>query len=193
MADVGVEIVDPTEEPTVPDAAAPAPPVEVKAPVEEAPALTTTDVVEAKQDAIEARLDAALAELAAARAERDEATAKLAQIDIAALVSARMELERQAAKIAPGLRCDGLSDNELRLAALKSKRPGVSLEGKSDEYIVARFDAELDLATVAGAEPRPRPPAFANKVVREVQAARPDPNAGLSARQKMILGLQGKN
>lgn len=71
-----------------------------------------------------------------------------ARIDAA--VSARAALLEMARKLSPEVKADGLSDHEIRVAALNAARPELKLDGKSAEYVAAAFD----VATASPNQPR---------------------------------------
>lgn len=61
-----------------------------------------------------------------------------ARIDAA--VAARSQLLEHARRLSPELKTDGLSEHEIRVAALSKARPELKLDGKSAEYVSAAFD-----------------------------------------------------
>jgi len=93
-----------------------------------------------------------------AEAQRDEAADKLAKEQaarkdsedpgkLAALVAARVALETSARTVlGDGENFAGKSDKDVRLAVIAKAAPALKLDGKSDEYISARFDAIVDSA-----------------------------------------------
>jgi hypothetical protein len=87
------------------------------------------------------------ADAARGRADELEATAAAAASPdvIAALVAARVDLERKAAMVSPGLRCDGLTDRELMARSIGFEAG----EAHSDDYVRARFDAAVEQRTKA--------------------------------------------
>lgn len=82
------------------------------------------------------------ADAARGRADELEATAAAAASPdvIAALVASRVDLERKAAMVSPGLRCDGLTDRELMARSIGFEAG----EAHSDDYVRARFDAAVE-------------------------------------------------
>lgn len=60
-----------------------------------------------------------------------------------AAVAARADLLDKAARIAPNVKCSGLSDAAIRKAVVV-ERYGRDMESKSDAYIDARFDILVD-------------------------------------------------
>lgn len=100
------------------------------------------DAAQARADKAEAERDAEKARADKAEAERDAAAAKLTEDAIRARVDARVSLETEAVKVLGDEMDKSLSDKELRKAALS--KLGVELKADaSDDYIAARFDAEL--------------------------------------------------
>jgi len=111
--------------------------------------------------AITERLTALEASVATLTKERDEAKGRAdglkAELDsatspgaLSAKVAARVELERKAAGLKRELKCDGLSDRAVMLAAL-------GLEDKpelGDAYIAGRFDALVEQASRSDASLR---------------------------------------
>lgn len=97
-----------------------------------------TKVAAERADRAEAANDELKQQLEAARA--DAAPEKIAE-----RVAARVELERKsAAVLGADFKMDGLSDRELQEAVIKKAHPAVVLDGKSETYIEARFDAVID-------------------------------------------------
>lgn len=109
----------------------------------------------ARADKAEAELKAAQARADKAEAERDESKSradkaeKALQGTIAAdqlheRVQARVALETKVARV---VNIDGaakLGDRDLMVKALQAKHEGIALDGKSDDYVTARFDAMID-------------------------------------------------
>lgn len=90
-------------------------------------------------EATEARADAAEERVKTLRAKLAEATDPK-RLD--SLVEERVRVLTVArATLAADFKCDGLSDVAIMSAVVKAKAPGVKLDGKSDEYIRARFDS----------------------------------------------------
>lgn len=100
------------------------------APVE-TPVVTTDSVPRAEFDKLQAQFDMLALQVAAR-------PAPVAVVDEAA-VAARAALVAEAKVLAPTLNCDALTDEGVRLEALKGV-PGVKLEGKSAAYVSAAFD-----------------------------------------------------
>lgn len=86
------------------------------------------------------------AELAKAHAERDAEKAKV--LDAAALdarVQARADLIDAAKKVAPKIETKGLSDADIRKAAVVAVRGADAIKDKSEAYIDAAFDLLKDV------------------------------------------------
>jgi hypothetical protein len=95
-------------------------------------------LVASKTETVEtqARLDAAVAQVAALTAELAAAPAKIAES-----VKARAALEAAATVLlGKDVRIDGLSDRDLRIAAIVKSDPKFVAADRSDEYVTARFD-----------------------------------------------------
>lgn len=102
--------------------------------------------------ALETGIAQAEAKADAAKADADEArkladAAKPEALD--ALVAERAKLVEDAHLIAPALDCAGKDARTIRRDALVAA--GVNLEGKSDVFIDARFDAAVEVARERGA------------------------------------------
>lgn len=84
------------------------------------------------------------------QAENDELKAKLADVPVLdsetfkKAVSMRVALERKAGSVLPEVALDALSEREIHEAVIKKLRPTATLDGKSDDYIAARFDVALE-------------------------------------------------
>ena len=90
-------------------------------------------------------------QLATAEAERDEAKAKiLSDADLDARVAERADLLARAAKLAPEAKVAGLGDEAIRAEVVKIRCGDAAVEGKSADYIAARFDG---LAELTGTDP----------------------------------------
>lgn len=102
------------------------------------------ETVKAERDKAAGRADAAVAD--AAKAKADLAALVVAHADgIAAAVKARTALVSKAALVVKGDMADK-SDRQIMEAVVLAKHPDVKLDGKSDEYVEARFDAVVDAA-----------------------------------------------
>jgi hypothetical protein len=128
----------------------------------EVPEATAT-LLEEKQRARKDAADALVVELkatkealekATARADAAEDKAKKAEAaradavepkKVQAAVQARVALERSAgAVLGKKAKLDSLTDEEVRAAVLKKLCPDLKLDGKSEVYVQARFDAALE-------------------------------------------------
>lgn len=90
----------------------------------------------ADADKLQARLDALQADHDKLKSERtDDAVREAAK--------ARVELVTKAAKVLDG-DLSQLSDREVMEKTIKAKHDGVNLDGKSMDYVSARFDAVID-------------------------------------------------
>ena len=66
---------------------------------------------------------------------------------VAAELKARMELETSAKSVLGSkAKLDALTDRDVKAAVLKKTNPDLKLDGKSDEYVNARFDMALEQA-----------------------------------------------
>lgn len=99
------------------------------------------DTVKAEKDALQAKFDAADAKI-----KTFDEQLKKAREDGAKDAKARAELEAEATKL--GIKCDGLTDAEIKGAFIKKVRgDSVDLNGKSEAYIEAMLDiARADAA-----------------------------------------------
>lgn len=127
-----------------------------------ATAIADTAAATARADAAEAKLATATARADKAEGERDAAIDRAAKADQAradaaaaapAQVRARIRLEDTAAKVLGAeFKVDGVSDVEIQRAVI-AKVTGKPLpEGKSPEYVAARYDAALEDAAAAAAD-----------------------------------------
>ncbi|MFC3227340.1 DUF2213 domain-containing protein [Marinibaculum pumilum] len=128
--------------------------------------------VEPERDQLKAKLDAATEELETLKkADHSEAVAKA--------VAARIGLERAAAKVLPAdTKLDGKTDREVMEAVILAKSPKANLDGQTDVYVQARFDAVIEGLPDGKAIGEQRK-AAAEKVTGEVKA-----DAAEEARQK---------
>ena len=98
----------------------------------------------ARADAAEAKADEAKAEIG-----RVKESQKNVDSEIETRVAARLAVIESAKKV---LNADGFkaveskTDREIRIAVISAKNPGFNADGKSDEYIVARFDGVVEMA-----------------------------------------------
>jgi uncharacterized protein len=116
--------------------------VEVELPV------SVAQAVQAKFDAMTAELDTVKRERDTAQAAADNAPkADQIRADAIADVRSRIALETQAAEVlgTDGIaKFDGKPDRDLRVAVIGKLEPTQKLDGKSDDYVAARFDGVLE-------------------------------------------------
>lgn len=99
-------------------------------------AVAQVQLAVSEKDKLQARMDALQAEHDKLKLERtDEAIREAAK--------ARVELVSKAARVVDG-DLSALSDREVMEKVIAAKHDGVNLDGKSMDYIVARFDAVID-------------------------------------------------
>lgn len=105
----------------------------------------------ARADKAEARAD----ELDAKFKESENKRKDTSEMD--KRVQARIDLMSKAAKV-PGVNADdfqGLSDRDVMIKAVQARHSGTNLDGKSDDYVQARFDSvieDLEEAAPGGTE-----------------------------------------
>jgi uncharacterized protein len=93
-------------------------------------------------DKEKARADTAEAALKKAESERKDA---VDPAKFQAAVKARVELERKALDVlGTEEKVDAMDDKTVKLTVLKKLAPEAKLDGKSEDYVQARFDAELE-------------------------------------------------
>ncbi len=114
-----------------------------------------------KLSAATKRADEAEGKLDAITKERDETKTKLDEATSPETVSARVKervaLERGATKIlGADVKLDGKADQEIRLDVLKKHDEKFNPEGRSEDYITARFDAIVEAAPEPGNADRGR-------------------------------------
>lgn len=129
----------------------------------------------------QARADQLEADLAKARADADPA--KLGE-----LVAARVALEGAAGRVLGSeFKADGKSDDEIRRAVIAKVAPEAKLDGRSPEYVAARFDAALESADAA-AKVKTTADASANTARVAATTAKTDaaPETAEAARERMI-------
>ena len=66
------------------------------------------------------------------------------------IISDRKALEETAAKV--DVKCDGLSDKEVKVAVIQKQSPEFKADDRSDDYINARFDSVVELLDAAEQE-----------------------------------------
>lgn len=98
------------------------------------------DTLEADRDTLRARVD----EFEKKEEDEDEEEEAKRADELAKAVQARLSLERAAAKVIGDEDVSKLSDRQLREKVILSRNDGLDLEGKSDVYVEARFDAIVE-------------------------------------------------
>ncbi len=94
---------------------------------------TTTDL-QAKLDGLQAKYDSL-----------EETVKKFDSVDYIATAKARLKLEDSVRPIlGETFKFDSVSDSEIKKQALNKMNPDIDLNGKSDDYITARFDVEIE-------------------------------------------------
>ncbi len=114
-------------------------------------ATARADKAEATLEETQTALDEQKANTAKVEAERDELKEKAENNDsaetIQAAVAERLELERVAGQVLNADEAEKLKDmngGEIKAAVVMSKHPNANLDGKSDEYVQARFDSVVE-------------------------------------------------
>jgi hypothetical protein len=70
---------------------------------------------------------------------------------IAALVNARVDLvEKARTVLGDEFKPDAMTDREIKAAVVSKLSPGAKLDGKSDDYVNARFDAAMESSETSG-------------------------------------------
>lgn len=150
----------------------------------------------ARADEADAALKAEKSRADKAEAERDEAKGRADKAEKALVgtiagdelhqrVQARVALESKVARVVNIDDASKLDDRALMVKALEAKHEGLKLDGKSDDYVTARFDAMIDglgtaddkVARITGANP--------------VATNRSDAQAERDAYQKSLDNLNG--
>jgi hypothetical protein len=99
-------------------------------------AVAHVQVVKSDMDKLQARMDAL-------QAEHDKLESERTDTAIREAAKARVELVSKAARVVDG-DLSALSDREVMEKVITAKHDGVNLDGKSMDYIAARFDALID-------------------------------------------------
>lgn len=97
--------------------------------------------VKASVDKIQAKADALETEKTALEKERNDA---VDSTRIQEAVNARVGLEKQAVVFLGEEKMDGLTDTEIKSKVILKTSPEAKLEGKSEEYIQARYDHVIE-------------------------------------------------
>lgn len=98
------------------------------------------DAAEAKLDIEKARADEAEAKFGESKARQDAFESTLND-KVAALVALRTQA---AAHLPKDFKFDGLTETQIKAAVIKARHDGFDSEGKSEDYINARFDAIIE-------------------------------------------------
>lgn len=135
--------------------------------------------------ALQKRADESAAKADTLKVENEQLKARLdAATDPAAIskaVAARVSLEEKARSVlGKESRFDGKSDRDIKVEAIKKARPGLNLDGKSDEYLDCAFD--LIDATSAQNESK----TAAVKTDSAAQSKPEDPRAKLLAHNRQL-------
>jgi hypothetical protein len=93
------------------------------------------DAVTAERDEFKARAEKA------EKTDHSEAIANGVKARLDVLCRARKVVDEETQK-----KLDSMGDGEIRVAVIKSKYPDLDLEGMSDDYVAARFDAIVEAA-----------------------------------------------
>ena len=99
--------------------------------------------LQAEMDKLQGKADALEEQIKEMNDRKDSA-------DIDSLVNARLQLINKALPfVGKEFKFDGLTDRQVQEAVIKATNKSVNLEGRSDEYVAARFDAALELSAKA--------------------------------------------
>jgi hypothetical protein len=104
-------------------------------------------------DGVQARTDSAVAAAASTKKNLDEVQAKLdsatSPATLTKLVGERVALETKARKVlGQEAKLDGLTEKEIQIQVITKTDPEFKFDGRTDEYLAARFDL-VDIKTVA--------------------------------------------
>ena len=117
--------------------------------IEKTRADATQKETSGKVDALQAKCDSADKQVADLKNELSAAPAKQR-----AAIQARASLEAAAGTIlGADVKMDDMSDDQVRVAVLAKLAPTAKMDGKSPEYISARYDAEVERVKTAPAAP----------------------------------------
>lgn len=108
--------------------------------------------LEANMDEADTKLQAKNKEFDKLVAQKDDLESKLQtnkdaddKSEFRKAVKARVSLEAGAGKVlGEDVNLDGLEESEIKQKVIKKLRPSVSLDGKSEEYVDARFDVVME-------------------------------------------------
>lgn len=153
----------------------------------------------ARADAAEKELATVKAELEKVTGERDAKADELKKATdghdkaIADAVKSRRDLERKAEPVLKGdekVKVDEMDDRAVKVAVIQKVHKDADLEGKSDEYIDARFDAALEAHKGQKADEKDGDDAFASQRVQaKADASSGDENDPEKARNRMVERL----
>lgn len=108
------------------------------------------DEMEEKDEEMKKKEKEAKENTDALQAKLDEATSAIPTAEqLDTMASDRATLLSNVSKVAPNVDCAGKNLSEIQTAVLKDAHPDLDLEGKSPEYISARFDAIMESAPEA--------------------------------------------
>jgi hypothetical protein len=147
------------------------------------------DAAEKSAKELKAAADAAAGERDAAKAEVTSLKAKNNDEAIAAGVKARVVLEQTAAKVlGTEVKLDAMKDRDIKVAVITKVHTDAKMDGKSDEYVQARFDAAIEINSkiVAAA-------ADTTQKVLTPPQTRGDELDATAARKRMIEGLKSNH
>ena len=111
----------------------------------------TAPEVKNSHEKLQASLKEASVNLDALQAKHDEVTASLEAYkkefnadSIAQAVAERVALMAEASKVVNLDALQGKSEREIQEAVIKSKHADINLDGKSDDYVKARYDVVME-------------------------------------------------
>lgn len=143
-----------------------------------------------RADGAEAALVTEKAEHDATKAKLDSATADLDKVKkvnvdelVANRIKTRTNLENAARKVlGTEEKLDGLKDEEIRSKVILKAYPDAKLDGKSEEYIQARFDSAVDSVKENGGD---NAMADARRSTSEHRDSSGEPDSADKARDRM--------
>ena len=131
--------------------------------------------------------DAAAGEKDAAKAELEKLKATSNDEAIRAGVKARVALERTAAQVlGTEAKLDAMNDRDIKVAVVTKVHADAKMDGRSDEYVQARFDAAIEVNSKINAAAVDT----ARKVLNPVKAVNADELDATAARARMIENLK---
>jgi hypothetical protein len=84
------------------------------------------------------------------QAQCDELNAKVKEFSVfdaesfKKTIKERVALEKKASTILDGMKLEDMAERDIQEAVIKKLRPDAVLDGRSDDYIAARFDIALE-------------------------------------------------